>query len=62
MPGITGMSQISYKGKKRMLTEKVHLDILFANNHSLYNYFKILFKTPLVLVIRFLKNKLSIIK
>jgi hypothetical protein len=56
------MSQISYKGKKRMLTEKVHLDILFANNHTLYNYFKILFKTPLVLVIRFLKNKLSIIK
>jgi len=45
-----------------MLTEKVHLDILFANNHNLYNYFKILFKTLLVLVIRFLKNKLSIIK
>ena len=62
LPGITGMSQINYNGKKRELIEKIKLDINFVNNHTLINYFKILFKTPHVLIIRYLKNKSSIIK
>tara|TARA_B100001063_G_C16717574_1_gene531628 strand:- start:489 stop:1058 length:570 start_codon:yes stop_codon:yes gene_type:complete len=62
LPGITGMSQINYNGKKRELIEKIKLDINFVNNHTLFNYFKILFKTPHVLIIRYLKNKSSIIR
>ena len=62
LPGITGMSQINYKGKNRKLTEKLKLDLNYISNYSLYNYFKVLLKTPIVLVVRFLKNKSSIIK
>ena len=62
LPGITGMSQIHYTGKKRKLTDKIYLDIKFINNYNLYNYFKILFRTPIVLIIRLFKNKSSIIK
>lgn len=62
LPGITGMSQIKYSGKKRKLTEKVYLDLNFVDNYTLGNYFKILLKTPIVLIIRFFKNKSSIIK
>ena len=62
LPGITGMSQINYTGKKRNLKEKVNLDIKFINNYNFYNYIKILFKTPIALVVRFFKNKSSIIK
>lgn len=62
LPGITGMSQINYSGKYRKLSEKIKLDIEFIDNYSLHNYFQILFKTPIVMLIRFLKNKSSIIK
>ncbi len=62
LPGITGMSQINYTGKNRKLVDKVNLDIQFIDNYSLFNYFKILFKTPIVLIIRFFKNKSSIIR
>ena len=61
-PGITGMSQINYTGKYRKLEDKVKLDIRFINNYSIYIYFKILLHTPIVLIIRLLKNKSSIIK
>ena len=30
LPGITGMSQINYTGKKRKIDEKVKLDILYV--------------------------------
>ncbi len=62
LPGITGMSQINYTGKKRKLTDKIDLDLHFIDNYTLYNYFKILLKTPIILIIRFFKNKSSIIK
>ena len=61
LPGITGMSQINYTGKFRKLDDKVKLDIKFIQEFSVYNYFKILIKTPIVLIIRLLKNKSSII-
>lgn len=61
LPGITGMSQINYTGKHRSLNEKVKLDLKFIKDYSIFNYFKILIKTPLVLIIRLLKNKSSII-
>ena len=62
LPGITGLSQINYRGKYRKLHDKIKLDIKFINNYSIYNYFKILLCTPIVLIIRLLKNKSSIIK
>ena len=62
LPGITGMSQINYTGKKRKLAHKINLDLYFIDNYTLYNYFKILLKTPIILLIRFFKNKSSIIK
>ncbi len=62
LPGITGISQVKYSGKKRELDEKVELDLQFVDNYSLYNYFKVLAKTPVALISRFYKNKSSIIK
>ena len=62
LPGITGMSQIHYTGKKRKLVDKIKLDIEFIENYNIYNYFKILLKTPIVLIIRFFNNKSSIIE
>ena len=62
LPGITGLSQINYRGKYRKLHDKIKLDIKFINNYSIYSYFKILLCTPIVLIIRLLKNKSSIIK
>ena len=32
------MSQINYTGNIRKIEEKVKLDILYAENYSLYNY------------------------
>lgn len=62
LPGITGLSQIKYTGKIRKLSDKIKLDLEFIDNYNLYNYFKILIKTPIVLFVRFCKNKSSIIK
>tara|TARA_X000000368_G_C22963512_1_gene682081 strand:+ start:558 stop:1115 length:558 start_codon:yes stop_codon:yes gene_type:complete len=62
LPGITGMSQINYSGKNRKLIEKLQLDMQFINNYTVYYYFKILLKTPIILIIRFFKNNSSIIK
>lgn len=62
LPGLTGMSQINFTGKKRKLTDKVKLDLWLVDNYNLYNYFKILLSTPFILIIRFLRNKSSIIK
>lgn len=62
LPGITGMSQINYTGKNRKLNDKVKLDLYFINNYTIFNYFKILLNTPIILMVRFFKNKSSIIK
>ena len=62
LPGITGLSQINYTGKKRKLVKKIDLDIELVNNYNLHNYFKIIIKTPGILFIRLLKNKTSIIE
>ncbi len=62
LPGITGMSQINYTGKKRILSEKINLDVKFVNDYTLNNYLQIIFKTPAVLIVRLFKNKSSIIK
>tara|TARA_B110000967_G_C18861651_1_gene550309 strand:- start:1374 stop:1931 length:558 start_codon:yes stop_codon:yes gene_type:complete len=62
LPGLTGMSQIHYTGKKRKLADKIKLDIQLIDNYNIYNYFKILLKTPIALIIRFFKNKSSIIE
>ena len=62
LPGITGMSQINYTGKKRKLNDKIKLDINLIENYNIYNYFRILIRTPFVLITRFFKNKSSIIK
>lgn len=62
LPGLTGLSQINYSGKYRKLNDKVELDLMFIKNYSFYLYLKIILKTPLVLLTRFLKNQSSIIK
>lgn len=62
LPGITGMSQINYTGEDRTLDKKINLDMQFIDNYTLYNYFQILLKTPIVMINRFYKNKSSIIK
>lgn len=62
LPGLTGMSQINYTGKNRKLTDKIQLDMNLIDNYTIYNYFKILLKTPIILVVRFFKNQSSIIK
>ena len=56
-PGITGYSQIKYRGNKRTLKEKVDLDIIYVKNHNIYLYMYIIFFTPLVLIKRFFLNK-----
>ena len=56
-PGITGYTQIKYRGKKRTLSEKVNLDIFYVNNNSVWFYLSILFFTPVVLFKRFFLNK-----
>lgn len=60
LPGITGISQINFKGKRRSLSEKISLDIEYIDNYSLYTYFCVIIKTPLVLIYRFLKTNLQL--
>ena len=62
LPGITGTSQINFTGKYRTLREKINLDIELVNNYNLNNYFKVILNTPLILIIKFFKNKSSIVK
>ena len=62
LPGITGMSQVNFTGKNRKLIEKIKLDMYFIDNYTISNYFRILIRTPFVLITRFFKNKSSIIK
>ena len=62
LPGSTGMSQINFSGKNRKLSDKIILDLNFVSNYNLYNYLKILSKTPYILILRLLKNKTTIIK
>lgn len=56
-PGMTGLSQINYDGSKRSIKEKAKLDVEYVMNISIYNYFKILFMTILVLIKRYKRNK-----
>ena len=62
LPGITGMSQINYTGKNRKLRDKIKLDLNLIENYTINNYFKVILKTPIVLIIRIIKNESSIIK
>jgi lipopolysaccharide/colanic/teichoic acid biosynthesis glycosyltransferase len=58
LPGITGNSQLHYKGKKRTLVSKVIKDIEYINNdNNLVNYLKIICITPFYILIKFKKNK-----
>lgn len=56
-PGITGNSQINYKGIKRSLIEKVNEDLVYIRNKNFLNYFKILCITPFYIIIKYNKNK-----
>ena len=56
-PGLTGYSQVNYKGKKRSLNQKVAQDIVYINNRDIWLYFRILFFTPMTLLRRFFLNK-----
>tara|TARA_B100000242_G_C42914004_1_gene423780 strand:+ start:190 stop:777 length:588 start_codon:yes stop_codon:yes gene_type:complete len=57
LPGITGLSQINYSGSERKLSEKILLDIEYVNKLSIKLYCKIVFKTFIVLLIRYRINK-----
>ena len=56
-PGITGLSQIHYSGKKRTLEEKIDLDISYINSVSFRKYLTILLLTLPTLIRRFIYNK-----
>ena len=56
-PGITGLAQIHYSGKKRTLEEKINLDISYINNVSFRKYLNILLLTLPTLIRRFIYNK-----
>lgn len=56
-PGLTGLSQINYSGKKRHWNEKLKHDEFFIKNYSLSLYLLILIKTPKILIKRFVNNK-----
>ena len=55
------MSQINFNGKDRKLKQKIQLDLMYIDNYNIKNYFKILLQTPFTLILRFYKNKSSII-
>ena len=56
-PGLTGLSQINYTGKKRHWNEKLKYDEVFIKNYCLSLYLLILIKTPKTLIKRFIHNK-----
>ncbi len=56
-PGISGLSQINYSGKKRSLKEKTKLDLKYVKNISIIYYFRILFMTLFVIIRRYKGNK-----
>ena len=56
-PGITGLAQVHYSGKKRTLEEKINLDLYYINNISYLKYLNILILTFPTLIRRFLYNK-----
>ena len=49
LPGLTGLTQVEYKGHKRTYEEKFKIDKLYVENQSIKLYFYIIFKTFLVL-------------
>tara|TARA_B100001057_G_C22835545_1_gene945077 strand:+ start:1579 stop:2130 length:552 start_codon:yes stop_codon:yes gene_type:complete len=55
-PGLTGLSQINFKGPKRSLSEKVVLDISMIKDFNLILYFKIIVLTFPVIFRRFYYN------
>lgn len=56
-PGITGLAQINFSGKKRSWDEKLRYDREFIENYKLSLYLYILFKTPFIIFKRFSLNK-----
>ena len=56
-PGLTGLSQIKFTGKKRSTKEKVKIDLEMIRNFDAIFYLKILLSTPKILFLRFIKNK-----
>ncbi len=56
-PGLTGLAQINYTGKKRTWDDKIILDIEMINNFNYILYLKIIFLTLPVLIKRFNHNK-----
>lgn len=59
-PGITGLSQIRYRGIKRTLKEKIDLDLIYVKNYNIFFYIYIIFLTPIALIKRFCFNKKGI--
>ena len=57
LPGMTGKSQLNFKGKKRSLISKVKNDIEYINSKNLVNFFKIICITPFYILIKYKKNK-----
>jgi len=57
LPGITGLSQINFKGKKRSLISKVKIDIKYIYKKNLVNYLKIICITPIYILFKYKKNK-----
>ena len=56
-PGMTGLSQVNYAGKKRTLKEKLDHDKNYIKKYNTLLYLYVICKTPKILIKRFLLNK-----
>ena len=56
LPGITGLSQVKFSGKKRNLIDKIKLDIEYIEDKSIIKYFKVIFQTFYIVYLRYKKN------
>ena len=57
LPGITGYSQLNYRGRKRTLVSKIKKDIEYIHKNNIVNYLNIVCITPIYILKKFKKNK-----
>lgn len=56
-PGLTGLAQITFRGSKRSLRQKMRYDLLWCKSGGICCYFFILVRTAQVIYTRYKKNR-----